>query len=371
MRIAFMHRQLRGGGTEADLRRMAGGLAARGHELHVFCMRAGVSLPGVATRRVPVPAAGRVARVLGFALMAPRLVARERWDAVVGFGRTPRQDVARIGGGTHRSYLRRMTVAGVRGRRLGPYHRAILWIEGRQFSPAGHRRVLAVSDSVRREVVADYAVPPAQVAVVYNGVDLEQYHPTAHATAGAAVRQALAVPPDTRLCVAIGSGFARKGMDLLLHLWSEQPPDRMVLAVVGGDERLDRFRRHVAARGLTDRVRVLGRRDDVPAILAAADVLCVPSRQEAFGNVVLEACAAGVPVVTSRLVGAAELLDGPCGRLVVERPDDLPALRAALHEATGTAQAALGTAARALAERHPWHRHLDEVEALLREVAGD
>jgi len=348
---------------------MATGLAARGHDLHVFCMRANAPLPGATTRRVPVPAAGRVVRVLGFALLAPRLVARERWDAVVGFGRTPRQDVARIGGGTHRSYLRRMTAAGLRGRRLGPYHRAILWVERRQFSPGGYGRVLAVSDLVRREVCADYALPPADVSVIYNGVDLDRFHPERHATAGAAVRQALAVPPGDRLCVAIGSGFARKGMDLLVRLWAEQPPRCMVLAVVGADERLERFRRDVVARGLDGRVHVLGRRDDVAAILAAADVLCVPSRQEAFGNVVLEACAAGVPVVTSRLVGAAELLDGPCATLVLDRPDDLTALRAALHEATGSGQARLRTAARDLAERHPWSRHLDDVEPLVREVA--
>jgi UDP-glucose:(heptosyl)LPS alpha-1,3-glucosyltransferase len=263
-----------------------------------------------------------------------------------------------------------MVAEGVRGRGLGPYHRAILWVERQQFSARGHRRILAVSDLVRREVLADYALPAEHVAVIYNGVDLDAFHPTRHAEAGAGVRRALEVPAGDRLCVAIGSGFARKGMDLLLRLWAEEPPARMVLALVGADERLVRFRRDVAARGLAGRVRVLGRRDDVPAILAAADVLCVPSRQEAFGNVVLEACAAGVPVVTSRLVGAAELLDGPCAALVVPRPDDLRALRQALEEATGAQQATLRTAARALAERHPWSRHLDGVEALLHEVAG-
>jgi UDP-glucose:(heptosyl)LPS alpha-1,3-glucosyltransferase len=277
--------------------------------------------------------------------------------------------VARIGGGTHRSYLARMVAEGVRGRRLGPYHRAILWVERQQFSLRGHRRVLAVSDLVRREVLGDYALPAERVAVIYNGVDLDAFHPTRHAEAGTAVRRALAVPAGDRLCVAIGSGFARKGMDILLDLWAERPPARMVLALVGADERLARFRRDVAARGLDGRVRVLGRRDDVPAILAAADALCVPSRQEAIVIVVLEACAAGVPVVTSRLVGAAELLDGPCARLVLPRPDDRTALRDALEEATGPRQATLRMAARVLAERHPWSRHLDDVEALLHEVA--
>src|SRR5262249_33174041 len=134
MRIAFMHRSLAGGGTEADLRRMATGLVGRGHEVHVFCARAGAAPAGVSVRRVPVVRAGRVARLLSFAMAAPYAVGRERWDVVVGFGRTLRQDVVRVGGGTHRTYLERMEAAGLRGRVRGPYHRAILWLERRQFS---------------------------------------------------------------------------------------------------------------------------------------------------------------------------------------------------------------------------------------------
>jgi len=139
VRIAFMHRRLAGGGTEADLRRMAAGLAARGHEVHAFSARADAPPPAVTLRRVPVVRAGRLVRLLSFAAMAPRLVARERWDVVVGFGRTPRQDVVRVGGGTHRSYLARMEAAGLRGRWRGPYHRAILRLEARAFAPGATR----------------------------------------------------------------------------------------------------------------------------------------------------------------------------------------------------------------------------------------
>ena len=117
MRIAFMHRRLAGGGTEADLRRMASGLVARGHEVHVFCTRVDASLAGVRLHRVPVVRGGRLMHLLTFAWAAPRAVARERFDVVMGFGRTPRQDVVRVGGGTHRTYLARMEVAGLRDRK--------------------------------------------------------------------------------------------------------------------------------------------------------------------------------------------------------------------------------------------------------------
>ena len=78
------------------------------------------SPPGVTVRRVRIVRGGRLVRLLSFAVAAPRAVARETWDVVVGFGRTPRQDVVRVGGGTHRSYLARMEAAGLRGRTRGP-----------------------------------------------------------------------------------------------------------------------------------------------------------------------------------------------------------------------------------------------------------
>jgi UDP-glucose:(heptosyl)LPS alpha-1,3-glucosyltransferase len=368
MRIAFMHRRLAGGGTEADLRRMASGLAARGHALHVFAAELDHSVEGAVLHRVPTLRGSRVTRLLSFALAAPRLVARARWDVVVGFGRTMRQDVVRVGGGTHRSYLAAMEASGRRGRARGPYHRALLWLEGRMFAPAGHRRVLAVSRRVADEVVRDYGVPAAHARVVYNGVDLERFHPARRAVDGARIRRELGVG-DARVCTAIGTGFERKGFDLLLAAWRTDPPAGAALVIVGDDERLGRWRRAAAEPALAGRVHVLGARRDVDAILAATDVLCLPSRQEAFGNVVLEAAAAGVPVVTSAVVGAAELFVGCEAAVIVDDPGDARALAGAIERALGTGWDARSGAARALAERHPWSRHLDELDRFLGEVA--
>jgi UDP-glucose:(heptosyl)LPS alpha-1,3-glucosyltransferase len=231
--------------------------------------------------------------------------------------------------------------------------------------------VLAVSARVRDEIMVDYGVPRERIAVVYNGVDLARFHPTKRATLGPPARAALGIPAGARVCVAIGTGFRRKGFDLLLRLWREAPPADAVLVLVGGDERLAQFRREAATPSLRGRAFVTGPRGDVEHILAAADVVCVPSRQEAFGNVVLEACAAGVPVVTSRRAGASELLDGALAPLVVEDAEDLDALGAALAHALGPERAELGRAARARAEALPWDAHIGRVEALLAEVARE
>jgi UDP-glucose:(heptosyl)LPS alpha-1,3-glucosyltransferase len=262
-----------------------------------------------------------------------------------------------------------MEAAGQRGAGRGPYHRAILWLERRMFAPEGHRRVLAVSHMAGREVAQDYQVPESRIAVVYNGVDVERFNPGRRPELGPALREELGIAADVPLCAAIGSGFVRKGFDLLLTLWRRSPPARAVLLLVGDDERLLQWRRQVDDPAFAGRVLVTGPRSDVEAVLAAADVVCVPSRQEAFGNVVLEACAAGVPVVTSRRTGAAELLDGDLARLVIDDAESLDALAAALEEALGSDRGRFGAEGRRLAEALPWDLHLDHVEALLEETA--
>jgi len=88
--------------------------------------------------------------------------------------------------------------------------------------------------------------------------------------------------------------------------------------------------RQIATRaGIIDRVRFVGERDDVPRLLAAADIHCQPNvRPEAFGIAFIEALAAGLPVVTTAMGGAMEIVDASCGILVP--PDDSEALTAAL-----------------------------------------
>src|SRR5207245_11722478 len=219
------------------------------------------------------------------------------------------------------------------------------------------------------EGTRDYGVPRARIAVIYNGVDLERFDPAARTALGPRVRHELGITNGARLCVAVGSGFRRKGFDLLLGLWRRDPLPDTVLVLVGDDERLGAYRREPEA--LRGRGPATGPRADVEAFFAAADVVCVPSRQEAFGNVVLVACAAGVPVLTRRRAGAAELPDGALDGRVVDGPDDRAAIRRADAGPRGPDGPSLGAAARRLAERLPWAAHIERVEHFLAEVARE
>jgi len=263
-----------------------------------------------------------------------------------------------------------MQAFGARRRLLGPYHRAILGIEAMQYRPGNFRRVLAVSERVRDEVMAGYGVAGDRVRIVYNGVDLARFDPTRARELRPAARRKLGVPADARIVVAVGSGFRRKNVDGLLRLWEEGPPMDAWLVIVGGDGRLGAYRRAAAAPRLRGRVIFTGPQAAVEEFYAAADAVVVASLQEAFGNVVLEALASGKPVVTSRAVGAAELLNGSLRELIADGPDDLHGFHDRLTLALREESGEIGRIARRAAEERPWRAHFDRLERVLEETAA-
>jgi glycosyltransferase involved in cell wall biosynthesis len=145
------------------------------------------------------------------------------------------------------------------------------------------------------------------------------YLPNFVPDAGAAVRRPAedvhAARARAPLAVALGRLHPNKGFDLLLEALAVTRRARLWIA---GDGPLRPHLERLAIRlGIVDRVRFLGWRDDVPALLALADLLVCPSLHEPLGNVVIEAWSAGLPVVATASDGPAALIeDGESGILV-------------------------------------------------------
>jgi UDP-glucose:(heptosyl)LPS alpha-1,3-glucosyltransferase len=304
---------------------------------------------------------------------APELVREQRCDVVVGFGRMIQQDILRCGGGTHRGFLNQL------GREAGSwlrlwqaisiYHQSLLRLEKRQFRNPDLRKIIAVSEEVKRDIVANYCVPDGKIAVLYNGVDLQRFQSGRRSAVGNAVRKRWNIPLDSPVVLFVGSGFRRKGLDCLLSVWRSPKLNRVYLLVVGGDARTSRYQSQAKRIG-GERIIFAGRRDEVENYYAAADVVTLPSIQEAFGNVVLEALASGLPVVVSRGVGAAELLTGSLAAGVVNHPENSQELEAGLVEALERARDPRESEkARNIAQKYSWQNHFQCLEALLLEIA--
>lgn len=205
-------------------------------------------------------------------------------------------------------------------------------------------RFLPVSSFVGDMVMREVGAPRGKVRTLFNGIDLGRARRAA-AEGRAAIRARLGLPADARIALFVGSLCHDKGVPDLLAVQNDilAADPRNMIVWAGDGELRDAVRATAGARVL-----VLGRRNDVPDLAAAANLLVAPSRwYEAFSLALAEAAAAGTPAVASRIGGIPEVvLDGETGLLVP--PGDRDALRATVIRLLADADLAarLGEAAR-------------------------
>jgi UDP-glucose:(heptosyl)LPS alpha-1,3-glucosyltransferase len=374
MKIALAHKTLdKRGGTELDFYRTASGLRDLGHEVHLFCSEFAIDPPaGTYAHLIPIVPLGRTARLWSFAKIAPTIMRPYSCDVVVSFGRMICQDVLRSGGGSHRAFLQKFGKEGGLRRRiwhhLSPYHQSLLALERRQFQPGHYKRVLAVSEEVKRELLATYAVREDRITVIHNGVDEKRFHFSLRDKFRKLIRKQWHIPLDAPTVLFVGSGFRRKGLDRLMKAWNSPQMKDAYLVVVGDDAQRARYQA-LAAERANGKIIFVGRRDDVESYYGAADLLALPAVQEAFGNVVLEALATGLPTVVSQVVGASEILKGKLADGIVVHPEDPKELvDKLLAMLEGGRHPNFALEARELAEAYSWSNHFSKLEIFLKET---
>ncbi len=171
-------------------------------------------------------------------------------------------------------------------------------------------RIVTLSPTLRDELSARFGVAgPERFEVIPLGRDLETFR----AGAPGRLRAELGVAPDAPLVGAVGRLVPIKDVPLLVRAFARVAAGRRdaQLVLVGDGPERPAIEAAVRARDLGDRVRLLGWRDDLPSIYADLDVLAVSSRNEGTPLAVIEAFAAGVPVVATRVGGVPDMFDAP------------------------------------------------------------
>jgi len=173
------------------------------------------------------------------------------------------------------------------------------------------QRVIAVSQGEARTIRASGVVPEERLRVVENGID-----PRPFLEARALPRAELGLRDDAPLFLTAGLLNLAKGQDILVEALALPGLERVQLALAGEGELRAGLEARIAALGLGARVRLLGFRPDMPALLASCDVYVLPSRWEGMPYVLLEALASQRPFVATPVDGARELVErGGCGRI--------------------------------------------------------
>lgn len=320
------------GGMDRANYALASYLARRGHPVHLVAHRTDpglAALPEVRVHKVPKPAGSYF---LGGPLLDhcgrfwARRIARAGGRVVVNAGNCAGDDVSWV------HYVHSAYSPGA----AGPWHRRARRSLMRRVFVRNERRylrlarlVIANSQRTRDDLIGRLGLPPERVSVIYLGTDPERFRPAAHGERDE-LRRRLGLPRDRPLMAFIGAlGDRRKGFDVAFSTWSRLCADSRwdaQLIVIGSGAELPGWRDRAAAEGLSDRVRFLGFRRDVPDLLRAVDALVAPTRYEPYGLGAHEALCCGLPAFVSGSAGVAERYPPELADLLLADAEDVNGL---------------------------------------------
>jgi glycosyltransferase involved in cell wall biosynthesis len=294
LRIAAHNGARAYGGGEKWTVLLLRGLQERGHEVHLFCNDQGVvartRAEGVSASLGPLGGHAMVTDAWRLSLQLRRF----RADALLlsTFKKSWLGGMAARIAGVPRVVARIGLDTDLPGRH---------WTYRATFRRWVHA-VLVNADGIRRDVLASVPeLDPSRVATVYDGVRLEAQVPGRDEA-----RRSLGLPADVPIVGSVARLVVQKRLDRLLDAVALLPGVHAVLAGEGADE--PSLRERARRLGIADRVHFPGWRSDVETVLGALDAFVLTSEREGMANAMLEAMAAGVPVVSTPVSGATEAL---------------------------------------------------------------
>lgn len=230
--------------------------------------------------------------------------------------------------------------------------------------------VAAVSEYVRRQVRAIGSVPDDRVKVIFNGVDIPPATTDERAQLRTQLRNELGLNKQAPTLLFVAHNFALKGLATLIHALARG--DAQWTLLVAGRDRANRYARLARRLGMASRVHFIGASHSVRSLYAAADALAHPTWYDPCSRVVLEALSVGLPVVTTRYNGAAEVMIAGRQGFIIDQPGAADELAAAIEQ---TLAPEVRAACAADAERmHPllsMRRHAQELLTLYESVLAE
>lgn len=205
------------------------------------------------------------------------------------------------------------------------YHRYVMQAEREMYEDSHLRGVICNAEMIKREIIEDFGLPAEKIHVIYNAIDNQRFLPPDEETF-AALRAKWQLPLQATCLIYVGSGFERKGLAAAIRAIA--PTDRYLL-VVGKDKDQPRYQALAKSLNCEARVRFFGMQSETLPFYQMADGLLLPTLYDPFPNVILEAMACGLPVITTTGCGGAEfIVDGHNGYVCDAL--DIPALQQAV-----------------------------------------
>ena len=309
MRIAVLSSDYREvGGREKFVFEVTERLSARhGCEAHLFAARRQAEDSSVTFHKVPLIPFPRWFKPISFAWFTDRMLKNGAYDIIHSHDRNFTQDILTHHGLPHRTWVKQ-----VRKKRESLFDRATAWVEEKGIAHKGSPWILPVSDLSRNELRKAFRIPDSRMRVIHPGISTKRFFSLDKESCRAQILRSHGFHPDDLILLFVGMNFEVKGLDRILEglaIFTEsgRKNSRLKLLVVGkGDEKA--YGKMASDLGIAGQVFFVGVSREVEKYFMASDLFILPSRLDTFGMVVLEAMAAGLPVIIADTVGAKDIV---------------------------------------------------------------
>ena len=356
------------GGAEGFVYNLTERLARRdGFDVHVIANQWRSGNAPITFQKVPIIRFPRWLQPISFAYFAQKAVQAGSYDIVHSHDRIFELDLFTFHGIPHRTWINE-----TKRDRLSLFDRAMVWVEQKAFNNINAPIIMPVSNLVKEEILKIYDIPESRIQTIHPGVAFERFSSLDRQVCRHEIRQHHGLAPDDIVVLFVSMNFELKRLDLVINGIAEvvEKEDRnssFKLLVVGkGDSK--RFMAMAGDLGISERVIFAGVTDEVEKYYLASDIFAMPSRFDTFGLAVLEAMAAGLPVIITPRVGARDIVEsGVNGFILSENPSvaEMTAAFAALSVHEKRVQ--MGENNRQIAMRHNWDNTVDKVADLYRQ----
>lgn len=336
-------------------------------EFHVLANRWTPESGAVRFEKIPIVSFPKWLTTISFAWFAQNQIRRGNFDLVHSHERIFAADLFTLHGVPHRYWVDQ-----VRRKSMSLYDRATAWVESKLVYEGGCRKFIAVSDLTKEIFLKEYPVDPGRVSVIHPGVNLSDYARKSKNGTRRAVRSSLSIGENELVMVFASMNFEIKGLDdIIASLGRIQKQAPRFKLVVAGKGNVKKYQKMAGETGMAENIVFTGvlDREKMTDLYLAGDLYLMLSKFDTFGMVVLEAMAAGLPVMVSSHVGAKDLVIQNENGFVIENPSDHDhvafTLKAMLDEGN---RRRMSAAALATASQNSWDAAAEKYRALYAEI---
>ena len=307
------------GGLQRDFMQITNVCLVRGHRVDVYTSSWRGRIPdGIQVSIIAASGFTNHRRCESFAKRANESLSAGDYDAVVGFNKIPGLDV----------YFAADTCFAAKALtrdfwyRLTPRCRSYLHLERAVFSRDSKTEVLLVSENEKELFMQHYGTDEDRFHMLPPGIEKDRFGLYNKSGAFTELRDEFSFGLNQKIVLMVGSSFKTKGVDRAIRALSALPPDlrKETILMIVGEGKARHFKRIADRMGVLDHVHFAGGREDIPRFLQAADLLLHPAYHETAGIVLIEAMAAGLPVLVTDTCGYSSHVENAGAGEIIPSP---------------------------------------------------